>query len=78
MQNYIINSFFIQNINTINNIYEYLKIHYSDSVEINNIKIELQNLIKNKIEPGRKYVLRMCLEKFDKVLFLSANCSIFT
>ena len=49
MQNYIINSFFIQNINTINNIYEYLKIHYSDSVEINNIKIELQNLIKNKI-----------------------------
>jgi hypothetical protein len=49
MQNYIINSFFIKNINTINNIYEYLKIHYNNLIEINDIKTELHNLIKNKI-----------------------------
>jgi len=49
MKNYIINAFIIQNKNLLLDIYEYVKIHYDKTIEINNIKIQLTNLIKNKI-----------------------------
>jgi hypothetical protein len=49
MKNYIINSFILQNKNTILNIYEYIKLRYDKSVELSNIKIELSNMIKNRI-----------------------------
>ncbi len=49
MKNYIINSFILQNKNTILNIYEYIKLRYDKSVELSNIKIELSEMVKDKI-----------------------------
>jgi hypothetical protein len=49
MKDYIINSFILQEINTLLDIYNYIKNHYEITVDINDIKIELTNLIKNKI-----------------------------
>ena len=48
MNDYIINSFIIQNKNTLNDIYEYIKNRYN-SVDINDIQLELKKLIKNGI-----------------------------
>jgi hypothetical protein len=49
MKNYIINSFILQNKNTIQNIYEYIKLRYDKSVEISNVKIELAEMVKNRL-----------------------------
>lgn len=49
MNNYIINSFFFRNRNTLMDIYNYIKIRYDNNVEICNLKIELNNLKKQKI-----------------------------
>ena len=45
MKNYIINSFILQQKNTIDNIYEYIKSRYDKSVKLSNIKI--QNILNN-------------------------------
>ena len=49
MKSYIINSFILQNKNSIPNIYEYIKLRYDKSVELTNIKIELSEMVKDKI-----------------------------
>jgi hypothetical protein len=49
MKDYIINSFILQDKNTLIEIYNYIKVRYENSIEINYIKIELANLIKNNI-----------------------------
>jgi hypothetical protein len=49
MQNFIINSFILQNKNTLTNIYNYILLRYDKSVEINDIKIKLTTLIKKNI-----------------------------
>jgi len=49
MKSYIINSFILQNKNTILNIYEYIKLRYDKTVELTNIKIELSEMVKDKI-----------------------------
>ena len=49
MKSYIINSFILQNKNSILNIYEYIKLRYDKSVELTNIKIELYEMVKDKI-----------------------------
>lgn len=49
MKSYIINSFILQNKNTIFNIYKYIKLRYDKSVELTNIKIELSEMVKDKI-----------------------------
>jgi hypothetical protein len=49
MNNYIINSFILQNKNTIHNIYEYIKLRYDASVELINIKIKLSEMVKDRI-----------------------------
>ena len=49
MKDYIINSFILQNKNTLMYIYNYITFRYDKSVEINDIKTELTNLIKNNI-----------------------------
>lgn len=49
MKEFIINYFINNEINEINSIFEYIKTHYDNSIEINNIKLEINKLIKNKI-----------------------------
>lgn len=49
MKDYIINSFIFNEKNTLNDIYNYIKLRYDKSVELNNIKIKLTNLVKNNI-----------------------------
>jgi hypothetical protein len=49
MKDYIINSFILQSKNTIVDIYEYIKLRYDTSVELSNIKIELSEMVKNRI-----------------------------
>jgi hypothetical protein len=49
MKDYIINSFILQDNNTLIDIYNYIKIRYDKSVEINDIKTELIKLTKNNI-----------------------------
>jgi hypothetical protein len=49
MKDYIINSFIIQDNNTLIDIYNYIKIRYDNSVKISYIKLELTKLIKNNI-----------------------------
>ena len=49
MKDYIINSFILQDKNTLIDICNYIKFRYDKSVEINNIKTELTHLIKNNI-----------------------------
>jgi hypothetical protein len=49
MKDYIINSFILQDNKTILDIYNYIKFRYDNLVEINDIKTELTNLIKNNI-----------------------------
>lgn len=49
MKDYIINSFILQDNNTLIDIFNYIKTRYDNSVEINNIKTELNKLIKNNI-----------------------------
>ena len=49
MKNYIINSFILQDKNTLIDIYNFIKFRYDKSVEINNVKIELTHLIKKSI-----------------------------
>ena len=49
MKDYIINSFILQDNNTLITIYNYIKLRYDNSVEINNIKKEITMLIKKKI-----------------------------
>lgn len=49
MKDYIINSFILQDKNTLIDIYNYIKLRYNNLVEINHIKIELTKLIKNNI-----------------------------
>lgn len=49
MKDYIINSFIIQDKNTLIDIYNYIKLHYDNLIEINDIKIELAKLNKNNI-----------------------------
>lgn len=49
MKSYIINLFILQNKNTILNIYEYIKLRYDKSVKLTNIKIELSEMVKDKI-----------------------------
>jgi hypothetical protein len=46
---FIINSFIIQDKNTQNDIYNYIKTRYDKLVETNDVKIELTKLIKNSI-----------------------------
>jgi hypothetical protein len=48
MNNYIINSFILKNENTLLTIFKYLKFNYNKEIKINDIKIELKKLIKNK------------------------------
>ena len=49
MKDYIINSFILQEKNTLIYIYNYIKFQYDKSVEINDIKLELNFLIKKNI-----------------------------
>jgi hypothetical protein len=49
MNNFIINSFIYNNYNTIDSIYKYIKLKSKLIIEFNDIKNELNNLIKNKI-----------------------------
>ena len=49
MKDNIINSFIIQEKNTLIDIYNYIKLRYNISVEINDLKQQLIILIKNKI-----------------------------
>jgi len=49
MKEYIINSFILQEKNTLIDIYNYIQVRYDKTVEINDIKTELTNLIKNNI-----------------------------
>jgi hypothetical protein len=49
MKDYIINSFILQDKNTLIDIYNYIKFRYDNLVEINDIKRELTKLIKNNI-----------------------------
>jgi hypothetical protein len=49
MKDYIINSFILQDNNTLIDICNYIKTRYDNSLEINNIKTELNKLIKNNI-----------------------------
>ena len=49
MKNYIINSFFLQDKNTLTDIYDYIKLRYKTTVEINDVKTYLFILIKKKI-----------------------------
>jgi hypothetical protein len=49
MNDYIINSFILQDNNTLLDIYNYIKFRYDNLVEINDIKTELTKLIKNNI-----------------------------
>ena len=49
MKNNIINSFILQDKNTIIDIHNYIKFRYDNSIEINDIKLELIKLIKNNI-----------------------------
>ena len=49
MKNYIINSFILQQKNTIDNIYEYIKSRYDKSVKLSNIKIEISEMVKKRI-----------------------------
>ena len=48
-KNHIINSFFLKDTNTLNCIYNYIKLRYDKTVEKNNIKNELFQLIKHNI-----------------------------
>ena len=49
MKDYIINSFILQDSNTLIDIYKYIKNRYNNLVKINDIKTELTKLIKNNI-----------------------------
>ena len=49
MKDYIINSFILQDKNTLFDLYNYIKFRHEKTVEINNVKSELTNLIKNNI-----------------------------
>ena len=49
MKDYIINSFILQDNNTLIDIYKYIKFRDDNSVEINDIKTELTKLIKNNL-----------------------------
>lgn len=49
MKDYIINSFILHDNNTLIDIYKYIKFRYDNSVEINDVKTNLSNLIKNNI-----------------------------
>ena len=49
MKDYIINSFIVKNKNTLNNVYDYINIHYDTLVKISNIKIELSEMVKMRI-----------------------------
>jgi hypothetical protein len=49
MKDYIINSFIFNEKNKLNDIYNYIKLRYDKSVELNTIKIKLTNLVKNNI-----------------------------
>jgi hypothetical protein len=49
MKDYIINSFILQEKNTLIDVYNYIKFRYDNSMEINDVKIELIKLIKNNI-----------------------------
>lgn len=49
MNIYIINSFILQNKNTLIDIHKYVKTHYNNSIEIKYIKKEIRKLIHNKI-----------------------------
>jgi hypothetical protein len=49
MKDYIINSFILQEQNTLIDIFNYIKFRYDKSVEINYIKQKIRNLIKNNI-----------------------------
>lgn len=49
MKDYIINSFILQEKNTLVYLYHYIKTRYNKSIEINVIKIELTKLINNNI-----------------------------
>ena len=49
MKDYIINSFILQDINSLLDIYNYIKWRYMMSVNITQIKQNILNLIKNNI-----------------------------
>ena len=49
MKDHIINSFILQDKNSLIDIYNYIKLRYNKSVEINDIKTKLIILIKNNI-----------------------------
>ena len=49
MKDYIINSFILQDKNTIEDLYNYIKFRYNNEIEINEIKQKLTKLIKNNI-----------------------------
>jgi len=49
MKDYIINSFILQDKNTLEDIYNYIKFRYNNEIEINEIKQKLIKLIKNNI-----------------------------
>ena len=49
MNNYIINSFILQDKQSFNEIYDYIKFRYEKLIEINDIKKDLTSLIKNNI-----------------------------
>jgi hypothetical protein len=49
MKDYIINSFILQDKNTLEDLYNYIKFRYNNEIEINEIKQKLTKLIKNNI-----------------------------
>ena len=46
---YFINSFILQDRNTMMDMYNYIKVRYDESIQINYVKSELTNFIKNNI-----------------------------
>ena len=49
MENNIINSFILQDNNSLHDIYEYIKSRYDNSILIDNVKIEIKKLIKHNM-----------------------------
>ena len=68
MKDYIINSFILQDNNTLTDIYNYIKCRYDKSVELNDIKTELTKLIKNNIICFHKKSYEFEKSKFYKVI----------
>jgi hypothetical protein len=78
MDKYIINSFFYKKTNTINDIFQYIKIKYDNNIELNAIKNKLSLYLKHKvvfIDENNNYHL---FEEGNKILDQQIRYSIRT